>query len=100
MLHPRSPWRDGEGRRTPYDAERARLFDAMLHRFGLEEDRQLRADVEAAVRQGGSPRDFPLPPTRHGRMQLRIVLRRLSQELGSAVVWTWRDAYDRRPGGG
>ena len=93
-MHPRSPWRDAEGRRTPYDAERARAFDVILDQFGLEEDRQLRREVEAAVRREVPPREFPQPPTRHGRIQLRIILRRLAQELGPAVLRSWREVYD------
>lgn len=99
MMHPRSPWRDSEGRRTPYDAERSRAFDVLLRDFGLEEDRRLRADVETAIRQGKLPGEFPEPPTRRGRTQLRIILRRLSRELGSDVVRGWRETHDALAGG-
>jgi hypothetical protein len=94
VMHPRSPWRDAAGQRTPYDAERARAFDLILNRFGLEEDRRLRVEVETAVRRKVLPVEFPKPPTRHGRIQLRIVLRRLAQDLGPAVVGSWREVYD------
>lgn len=93
-LHPHSPWRDSEGRRTPYDAAQARSFDALLQRFGLPEDRRLRDAVTAAVREGRPPESFPEPVTRHGRMQLRIILRRLAQELGPPALAGWRAVYD------
>jgi hypothetical protein len=93
-MHPRSPWRDSGGRRSSYDAARARAFDVTLSRFGLPCDQLLRAQVETAIRAGVSPCDLPAPLTRHGRIQLRIVLRRLAQEIGLDATRPWREAHD------
>jgi hypothetical protein len=57
-MHPRSPWRDSGGRRSSYDAARARAFDVTLSRFGLPCDQPLRAQVETAIRAGVNPCDF------------------------------------------
>jgi hypothetical protein len=93
-MHPRSPWRDQQGKRVPYDPERARSFDALVRRFGIEDLKRLRIDVETAVRGKVPPADFPAPSTRQGRIQLRISLRRLTQDLGIAALRPWREAYD------
>lgn len=94
MLHPRSPWRDTEGKLGPYDQDRDRHFDGMLAACGLAEDRAVRAAVEAAVKDGASPDLFAPPKTRRGRTQLRITLRRLAQTLGTDAVAPRKALYD------
>jgi hypothetical protein len=56
MLHPRSPWRDAAGKRTPFDAELDAYFEALLEQHGLVDDSDVRRVVEAAVRDGDDPR--------------------------------------------
>jgi hypothetical protein len=93
MMHPPSPWRDSAGQRIPYDPARAVTFDKLVAQYGLEDDQRLKTAVETAIRQDRFPHEFPKPHTRHGRMQLRIILRRLSQDLGASRVKPWRDAF-------
>ena len=97
MLHPRSPWRDGLGRRTSgFDEGLDTIFQQMLAEFGLKEDRSVRADVEQAIATGRAPDAFPWPETRRGRASARITLRRLARTSGAAVS-AWRARYDRLP---
>jgi hypothetical protein len=94
LMHPPSPWRDSAGKPIPYDTQRARRFDALLAQFGLEEDRRLWSQVREAVGRRAVPGDFPAPQSRHGRTQLRVLLRRLAQEVGREAVLPWREVYD------
>lgn len=96
MLHPRSPWRDGAGKRTPYDAQSTRDFDRLLKDYGLVQDKRIRADVERAVRWGVNPMSYSWPHSRRGRVHARITLRRLALDNSSAVA-DWRSLYDRLP---
>jgi hypothetical protein len=97
MLHPRSPWRDGLGRRTDgFDEGLDTLFQAMLAEYGLKEDRSIRTEVEQAVTTGLTPDAFRWPETRRGRAEARITLRRLARTSAPAVS-AWRARYDRLP---
>jgi hypothetical protein len=97
MLHPRSPWRDGLGRRTAgFDEGLDTMFQSMLARYGLTEDRTIRVEVEQAVTTGLTPDAFRWPETRRGRAEARITLRRLARTSSSAVS-AWRARYDRLP---
>lgn len=96
MLHPRSPWRDAAGRRTDFDAGLDREFDRLLARYGLDEDRRVRAAVEGAVNQGVDPAQHAWPTTRRARAEARVTLRRLAQRLGPDAVAAWRKRYDPR----
>lgn len=95
MLHPLSPWRDIRGTRTLYDAALAENFDRLLDAYGLPEDKRIRADVEAAVRSGAAPEDYAWPGSRRGRIQARIMLRRLAQGADSETLRRWKAFYDR-----
>jgi hypothetical protein len=94
MMHPRSPWRDADGIRTPYDARQDQSFESILSVYGLEQDRLIRAAVEKAVSEGHSPHALASPASRRGRAQLRITLRRLAQRLGQEAVAGWKALYD------
>ena len=94
MLHPRSPWREADGKRTPYDAALDRSFDDILSTYGLAEDREVRTAVEKAVDSGMAPERFPVPDTRRGRIQLRITLRRIAQRGGIHAVSDWQARFD------
>jgi hypothetical protein len=94
MLHPRSPWRDARGRRTPYDAELDTQFDRWLARFGLEQDRRIRIAVEMAIEARMPCQAFALPTTRRERIEMRITLRRLAQKRGADAVADWRERFD------
>lgn len=94
MMHPRSPWRDADGIRTPYDAGQDESFESILSAYGLEEDRRIRAAIETAISAGQSPTALVLPNSRRGRTQLRITLRRLAQKLGKKALADWRALYD------
>jgi hypothetical protein len=94
MLHPRSPWREADGKRTPYDAALDRSFDDILSAYGLAEDRGVRTAVEKAVDSGMAPEKFPVPGTRRGRIQLRITLRRIAQRRGIHAVADWQAHFD------
>ena len=93
-MHPRSPWRDAEGKVLPYNRDLDESFDRILAEYGLEEDRTIRTSVEIAVRNGLPPDQFPQPKTRRWHTQLRITLRRLVQELGAETVARWKVRYD------
>jgi hypothetical protein len=97
MLHPRSPWRDGLGRRIDgFDQSLDDLFETMLAEFGLAEDLSVRADVEQAVAAGTPPEAFAWPDTRRARTEARITLRRLARTRGPSLSG-WRARYDRLP---
>lgn len=100
MMHPPSPWRNSHGKPIPYDRTRAERFDALIAQFGLEEDLRLKNQLEEALRTHARPRDFPAPETRHGRTQLRILLRRMAQEIGPEAMHPWRDCFDSGALGG
>jgi plasmid stabilization system protein ParE len=97
MLHPRSPWRDGMGVRTDFDAQLDAIFEGLLADFGLPEDRAVRSRIETAIEAGADPGPELWPDTRRGRHQARITLRRLAQRRGREAVSAWRTAYDREP---
>ena len=80
-LHPRSPWRDAAGKRTPSIRSSTRFLNR-LQRHGLAEDRNVRGAIEAAVRDGDDPRFYSWPVSRRGRTQARITLRRLARKMG------------------
>ncbi|MER1968897.1 hypothetical protein [Castellaniella sp. GW247-6E4] len=92
MLHPRSPWRDGGGRRVPFDRELDEIFQRLLRQFGLPEDIAIRIAIEDAVERGVSPQAYLWPETRRGRIAARIVLRRLA--CAGQPVAAWRRHYD------
>jgi hypothetical protein len=96
-LHPRSPWRDAAGKRTPFNPELDAFFDSLLQRHGLAEDRSVRGAVEAAVRDGDDPKFYAWPVSRRGRTQARITLRRLARKMGDDQIAAWRSLYDRAP---
>jgi hypothetical protein len=94
MLHPQSPWRDAMGNRTPFNPELNAQFEHCLSMFGLAEDRRVRAAVESAVQAQASPDGFEAPLSRRGRIQVRITLRRLAQQLQDGAVGGWRTRFD------
>jgi len=96
-LHPRSPWRDAAGKRTPFDPELDTFFESLLQKHGLAEDRNVRGAIEASVRDGNDPRLYPWPVSRRGRTQARIALRRLARKMGEECVAPWKALYDRAP---
>jgi hypothetical protein len=96
-LHPRSPWRDAAGKRTPFNPELDAFFDSLLQRHGLAEDRGVRGAIEAAVRDGDDPKLYAWPVSRRGRTQARITLRRLARRMGDERIAAWRALYDRAP---
>jgi len=96
-LHPRSPWRDAAGKRTPFNPELDAFFDALLQKHGLAEDRNVRSAVEAAVRDGDDPKFYAWPVSRRGRTQARIALRRLARKMGEEQLAPWKALYDRAP---
>jgi hypothetical protein len=96
-LHPRSPWRDATGKRTPFDADLDAYFESLLEQHGLDDDRNVRRAVEAGVRDNDDPRFYSWPVTRRGRAQARITLRRLAQGLGEDKLAPWKALYDRVP---
>lgn len=94
MFHPRSPWRDGAGKRTEFDASLNAYFESLVDKYGLPEDRMVRRAVEEAVWLGRDPEAFGWPETRRGRAQARIVLRRLAQRHGKQALAPWRALHD------
>lgn len=96
-LFPRSPWRDGLGKRTPYNRAADDAFEALLAGHALPEDREIRKAIEEAVTQGVSPKSYAWPDTRRGRTQARITLRRLSVSRNDTSVGAWRNQYDHVP---
>jgi hypothetical protein len=94
VMHPRSPWRDSAGQRTPYDHELDRQFGETLEFYGIEEDRRVRRAVEKALATGMPASAFELPATRRARIQVRITLRRLAHKLGGNEVREWRSRFD------
>jgi len=94
MLHPRSPWRDALGSRTLFDAALAEDFDRLLDVYGLQEERRVHAEVEAAVRAGVAATDFTWPQSRRGRAQARITLRKLAQSGNAEILRSWTAFYD------
>jgi len=95
MLHPRSPWRDGLGRRVDFDSGLDDLFLALMARFGLPQDHAVRVAVEEAVAKDVPPEAFAWPDSRRGRAEARITLRRLARIGRSNSVGAWRRLHDR-----
>lgn len=96
-LFPRSPWRDGMGKRTPYNANADAAFEAILAHHALPEDRAIRRSVEEAVGRGLAPAEFAWPATRRERTQARIALRRLGVVASNPLLSAWRTEFDRAP---
>jgi hypothetical protein len=94
MLHPQSPWRDAMGNRTPFNPELNAQFEQCLNMFGLADDRRVRWAVESAIQAQASPEHFEIPVSRRGRIQMRITLRRLAQQLQDGAVGGWRTRFD------
>lgn len=94
-LHPKSPWRDGLGKRVPFNREADDVFETILARYALPDDRAIRAAVEAAIAAGQMPTEFAWPETRRGRTEARVTLRRLAARTGDPKIAAWRAEYDR-----
>ena len=94
--HPRSPWRDADNVRVPYDEAADTAFAPLLERFGLPEDKQVRDSVTHAVKSGADATAFSWPSTRRGRTAARITLRRLAAARTPAVIH-WRAMRDNAP---
>jgi hypothetical protein len=97
MLHPRSPWRDAAGKRTPFDPGLNAIFESLLRQHALPDDVAVRSATEAAVASGADPKAYSWPATRRGRAQARITLRRLAQSMGEDRIASWKVLYDRAP---
>lgn len=94
-LSPRSPWRDGMGRATPYDEGLDRDFLALLKHYGSADEARITAEVEKAIAAGIAPDAFEWPDTRRGRAVARLTLRRLAQRAPGDHVTAWRRHFDR-----
>jgi hypothetical protein len=99
LLHPRSPWRDRTGTRTPFNVAAAENFERLFAAFGLPEDKSIRADLEDAIRSGIAPENYLWPQSRRGRAQARITLRKLAQTSDAGLVHAWKMHYDHRNDG-
>lgn len=96
-LHPRSPWRNGLGKRTAFNAEADDVFEAILARYALPDDRAIRASVEQAIAQGLAPHEFAWPQTRRACTEARVTLRRLAARRPELDLSSWRSEFDRAP---
>ncbi len=96
-LHPGSPWRDEAGKSKAFDSGLDDVFESILQRFALPDDRKVRSATEAAVKGGADPKAYSWPSTRRARVQARITLRRLAQKMGEDKVASWKNLYDRSP---
>ncbi len=96
-FHPRSPWRDGLGKRIPFNTEANAAFEALLKNHALADDAKVRRSVEDAVAKGVSPKDFTWPETRRGRTAARIALRRMLAAKNDPKLAAWKAEYDRAP---
>lgn len=94
-LHPKSPWRDGLGKRLPYDREADDVFEEILAKYALPDDRAVRLRVEQAIRDGVMPKEFSWPETRRGRTEARVTLRRLAARTTTPALAAWRAEFDR-----
>ncbi|ODU90920.1 MAG: hypothetical protein BGO61_06630 [Thiobacillus sp. 65-69] len=95
MFNPRSPWRDGMGRRVPFDADLDRDFLRLLDCYGLPEEARIRSSIESAIESGVQPLAFTWPRTRRGRAVARLTLRRIVQRRPSELALEWRAQHDR-----
>ncbi len=94
--HPRSPWRDSLGERTPFNAEADLAFLHFWCAHALAEDRKVRAEIEAAVLQH-EPDAYVWPRGRRESAQARITLRRLAAQGQNEKLNAWRALHDRLP---
>jgi hypothetical protein len=95
-VHPKSPWRDADNMRVPYNETADAAFQPLLERFGLPEDKEVRESVKQAVKSGKDAAAFEWPATRRGRTTARITLRRLSAARMPSVAG-WRALRDNAP---
>jgi hypothetical protein len=95
-VHPRSPWRDRDNVRVPYDERVDAAFTPLLDRFGLSEDKEIRDSITRAVNSGADAAAFAWPSTRRGRTAARITLRRLAAARVPAIA-SWRAIRDNTP---
>lgn len=96
-LHPRSPWRDGFGKRTKFNVQADDAFEAILVRYALPDDRDVRLRVERAIALGLAPTEFDWPQTRRARTEARVTLRRMAARRPELDITAWRSEYDRAP---
>jgi hypothetical protein len=97
--HPPSPWRDGLGRRIPFDQQRNDAFVALLRDYALPADRAVEHAATDALATGIPASAFVEPGSRRERAKLRITLRRLAREAGidPALLAEWCGRFDRAP---
>jgi hypothetical protein len=98
-VHPRSPWRTPAGEQRRFDAEIDAAFLPLLHRFGSDQDADIRQAITEAVQRNAEPDPSAWPETRRGRVVARIVLRRLAA-AGEHRAEPWRRLYDHASGDG
>lgn len=95
-LHPPPPWRTAADGQRWLDTARDAAFAPLLAEFGLDEDRQVQAELEAALEAGLAPETFAWPESRRGRLHARIVLRRLAARQHPRAA-AWRACHDHGP---
>jgi hypothetical protein len=90
-LYPPHPLTDITGRPIPYDADRARAFDALVSRFGDPAQRRVEDAVAAALAAGRGPDAAPDVPDAPGRAALAVALRRAAHAgIAPELVAAWR----------
>lgn len=95
-LYPANPLMDALGRKTPFDPGKFNAFEGLLNDWGLDEHRQEKSRVLAAMDDGVDPQHYAKPQTRLGRTALRVALRQACQIRSiDPVVSDWSGHFDR-----
>ena len=95
-VYPPHPLRDQFGRRWPFRQDHHDDFQAVLERYGTQEQVALKRHVIDAIMAGRGPSALTLPDDRFARATVRVVLRQLQATLPeSPALLEWLSGYDR-----
>ncbi len=95
-VYPPHPLRDQLGKKRPFRQDHHDGFQAMLERYGTQEQIALKRHVIDAVMEGRGPSALTLPDDRLARATVRVALRQLQATIAeSPALLEWLSSYER-----
>jgi hypothetical protein len=95
-VYPPHPLRDRLGKKRPFRQDHHDGFQAMLERYGTQEQVTLKHYVIDAVMEGRGPSELTLPDDRFARATVRVALRQLQATTPeSPALLEWLSGYDK-----